>query len=93
MRKILSVIGDFFLDKDNNGDEKRFWGNVLIIIAIVYLFLHAPGESTWITVGGLITFGGAFLTVAMKGDTMVPPNQTVQKIVQEVQSSTEQKGP
>lgn len=75
-KTIFAKIGDFFLDKDNNGDEKRFWGNILIICGIVYAFTHSAGESMWITSGGFITLGLGALTIAMKGDTMSSPTIT-----------------
>lgn len=40
--KLVKLFIDFFLDKDNNGDEKRFWGNVSMVAALYYAFTPKP---------------------------------------------------
>lgn len=71
---ILKTIGDFFLDKNGDGDDKRFWGAVLIIVAIVYLFTSIQkGVDLWAVVGGLLTFATTLLWKASSSDTKTPP--------------------
>ncbi len=69
LKTILKVIGDFFLDRNGDGDDKRFWGAALIIVAVVYLFTHAPGADLWVVVGGLLTFATGLLWKASSADT------------------------
>ena len=70
IQTIARKFGDFFLDKQDNGDEKRLWGNVLIACGIVVVFTNAPGTDSWITAGGLIVLGLGALTVAGAQDNI-----------------------
>lgn len=70
---ILKTFGDFFLDRDGDGDDKRFWGAVFFVVAIVYLFTRPAGPEVWAVSGGLITFGTGLLWKASSADTKAPP--------------------
>jgi hypothetical protein len=71
---IWKTIGDFFLDRNGDGDDKRFWGSILIIVAMVYLFTHAGnGTDTWVVCGGLLTVATSLLWKASSADSKTPP--------------------
>jgi hypothetical protein len=35
---VFIKVGDFFLDKQNNGDEKRFFGCAFLVASLIYVF-------------------------------------------------------
>src|SRR5574340_359267 len=74
LKLILKTLGDFFLDRNGDGDDKRFWGAALIIVAIVYLFTRPAGPDVWAVCGGLLTFATGLLWKASSADTKVPPS-------------------
>lgn len=62
----MRKIADFFLDKDNSGDEKRLFGIVFLIAAICYAFLkESPDNLTLVT---LVSTGTGLLGLAVIGD-------------------------
>jgi len=74
MKAFLKVLGDFFLDRNGDGDDKRFWGAVLMVVAIVYLFTSGQkGPDLWTVVGGLLVVASGLLWKASSADTKVPP--------------------
>ncbi len=79
---ILKTLGDFFLDKNGDGDEKRFWGNVLMAVAVVVVIIWKPGTDTWATAGGLITAGTTLLWKASSADSTppAPPSNPTQGV-------------
>ncbi len=68
MKAFLKKLGDMFLDQGGGVDEKRVFGVILIINALVYLWTHAPSSSVWIVVGGLIVLGLGAFGIAVGGD-------------------------
>jgi hypothetical protein len=68
VRVFLQKLGDMFLDQGGGVDEKRVLGTALVVQGCVYLWTHSPGNNTWITVAGLLTFGFAALGIASAAD-------------------------
>jgi hypothetical protein len=73
LKSVVKTLGDFFLDKNGDGDDKRFWGAVLMVVAIIYLFTRPAGPDAWAVCGGLITFATGLLWKASTADTKSPP--------------------
>ena len=65
-------IRDLVEDKQGYLDEKRVWGQIFFIAALVYVFTHDPGISVWTTAGGLAAVGTGLLLAAGGQDGIVP---------------------
>ena len=74
IRTILKTLGDFFLDRNGDGDEKRFWGNVLMVCVVYVVVTNKPGPEMWATAGGLLTAASALLWKASSADSKTPPS-------------------
>jgi len=70
MKAFLSKIADFFLDKTDNGDEKRFFGNVFLVIAAIFIFTHPDNIGGFSVIAG---FGAGLLGIAAFTDGINPP--------------------
>ena len=71
----FKTIGDFFLDKNNNGDEKRFFG-IAFLVADLYYFLKPHTMADPLNQGALSIIGGlglVLLGVASWADKISPP--------------------
>ena len=65
---VKKTIGDFFLDHNDDGDEKRFWGNIFLLCSLVFAFVYGPVPATWETAGGMATIGVGLLWKASSAD-------------------------
>ena len=71
MGNFFKKIGDFFLDKSNNGDEKRLLGVAFLGAGLVYALgvFGKPDNGILITV---LTTGTGLLGLAVVGDKTGP---------------------
>lgn len=69
MKAFFQKIGDFFLDKNNSGDEKRFFGVVYLGGAFVGFFITGIPIDRCIA---MATIGGGLLGMAIAGDVINP---------------------
>ena len=66
MKSFFKVIGDFFLDHDGYGDEKRLLGIGLIIFACFYVAMIKVGDLTgFLAISGV---GTTLLGLGIAGD-------------------------
>ncbi len=68
IKSFFKKIGDFFLDKNNSGDEKRLFGIAFLVGALVAFFTDVSVEKCI----AMASIGGGLLGMAVVGDTMNP---------------------
>ena len=61
---MFKKIGDFFLDKSDSGDEKRFFGVMFMAGSFVGFWIGLPTEKCI----ALATIGSGMLGLAIVGD-------------------------
>jgi len=68
----FKVLGDFFLDKNGDGDEKRFFGICFLVYAAVFAWFHPDAAMMVVELAG---FGTTLLGLGVLGDKVSPTAQ------------------
>lgn len=87
---IKKFVFDMFTDIRNNFDEKRFWGNVLMLAGITYPFVFPASSFVWAVAGGFIGFATLCLGIAARADSKIgdiPP--IFDKVIDKLNGSKE----
>jgi hypothetical protein len=66
LKLILKTLGDFFLDHNGDGDEKRLLGIGLVVFACVYIAAIKPGDLAGFL--GIAGVGTGLLGLGVVGD-------------------------